>query len=247
MGACAFRSRTSRRTALLLSGSRGLPGRFRSGGPLAQGWREITPTSANQYKNYTSPDRLTLGGTGNYSPFSWFRNRATVGIDQTQTQAQLLFLPGDIDATQDADAASGANLRKTPSRRVVTLDYSGSLLWNPTKAVQSTTSFGSQVVADKFEQISATGIGIGAVDVTRIDLLQRTTGAESFSENNSVGYYVQEQVGLERSPVPDRRGAGRRSLVVRQGLRHRHLSEVLAVVHRVGGADVCERSSTRRA
>jgi TonB-linked SusC/RagA family outer membrane protein len=181
---------------LLLSGTRGLPGRFRAGGDLAQGWREITPTSANRYKNYLDSDRLTLGGTANYSPFSWFRNRATIGIDQTQSQAQLLFLPGDIDATQDPDAASGANLRKTPSRRVVTLDYSGSLLFQPLKSVQSTTSFGSQVVADKFEQLSATGIGIGAVDVTRVDLLQRTTGGEQFSENNSVGYYVQEQLGF---------------------------------------------------
>jgi TonB-linked SusC/RagA family outer membrane protein len=181
---------------LLLSGTRGLPGRFRSGGNLAQGWREITPTAANRYKNYTNPERLTLGGTANYSPFPWFHNRATIGVDQTQTQAQLLFLPGDIDATQDPDAASGANLRKTPSRRVLTVDYSGSLLWQPLNRVQSTTSFGAQVVADKFQQISATGIGIGAVDVTRIDLLQRTTGAESFSENNSVGYYAQEQVGL---------------------------------------------------
>ena len=77
-----------------------MPGRFRSGGTLAPGWREITPTAANRYKNYLDSDRLTLGGTGNYSPFSWFHNRATVGIDETQSQAQLLFLPGDIDATQ---------------------------------------------------------------------------------------------------------------------------------------------------
>jgi hypothetical protein len=60
----------------------------------------------------------------------------------------LLFLPGDIEATQDADAASGANLRKVPNRRVVTLDYSGSLIFQPFKSLQSTTSFGSQVVAD---------------------------------------------------------------------------------------------------
>jgi TonB-linked SusC/RagA family outer membrane protein len=179
---------------LLLSGSRGQPGHFRP--PLNQGWREIGPTAANRYKNFLDSDRLTLGGTGNYSPFRWFRNRATVGIDETQSQAQLLFLPGEIEAGQDPDAASGANLRKTPSRRVVTLDYSGSLLWQPMEKLQSTTSFGSQVVADKFEQISATGIGIGAVDVTRVDLLQRTTGGELFTENNSVGYYVQEQVGL---------------------------------------------------
>jgi TonB-linked SusC/RagA family outer membrane protein len=181
---------------LLLSATRGLPGRFRSGGEQAFGWREQTPPSANRYKNFTDLDRLTLGSTGNWTPFSWFRNRATVGIDETQTRAQLLFLPGDIDAAQDPDAASGANLRRAPGRRILTMDYAGSLLWQPLKSIQSTTSFGAQVVANKFEQISATGIGIGAVDVTRVDLLQRSTGGEQFSENNSVGYYVQEQVGL---------------------------------------------------
>src|SRR4030095_11018316 len=42
---------------------------------------------------------------------------------------------------------------------------------------------------------TATGIGIGAPDVTLVTNLQRTLGGELFSENNSVGYYVQEQVG----------------------------------------------------
>jgi TonB-linked SusC/RagA family outer membrane protein len=182
---------------LMLSATRGLPGRFRSGGEQAFGWRELTPPSANRYKNFTDLDRLTLGGTANWTPFPWFRNRGTIGVDETSTRAQLLFLPGEIDAVQDPDAASGANLRKAPNRRIVTLDYSGSLLWNPLRTVQSTTSFGAQVVGNKFEQISATGIGIGAVDVTRVDLLQRSTGGEQFSENNSVGYYVQEQVGLK--------------------------------------------------
>ena len=181
---------------LLLSATRGLPGRFRSGGEQAFGWRELTPPSANRYRNFTDLDRLTLGTTGNWTPFAWFRNRATVGIDETQTRAQLLFLPGEIEVAQDADAASGANLRRAPNRRILTMDYSGSLLYQPFKSIQSTTSFGAQVVANKFEQISATGIGIGAVDVTRVDLLQRSTGGEQFSENNSVGYYVQEQVGL---------------------------------------------------
>ena len=181
---------------LMLSATRGLPGRASLLGVGNEGWRTISPPAANRYKNYTDLDRLTMGGTANYNPFPWFRNRATVGIDQNETQAQILFLPGDIDASQDPDAASGANLRRTPTRRIVTLDYSGNVLFDPLKNVQSTTSFGAQVVATKFEQLSATGIGIGAVDVTRIDLLQRSTGGESFSENNSVGYFVQEQVGL---------------------------------------------------
>ena len=180
---------------LLLSGTRGLPGRRTTLGEGNEGWRTISPTAANRYKNYTDANRLTAGGTANYTPFPWFQNRATIGVDETNTQAQLLFLPGDIDASVDPDAASGANYKRTPHRRVLTVDYAGNLLWKPRDAIQTTTSFGSQVVSDKFEQIGAQGIGIGAPDVTLVGLLQRSTGNETFSENNSVGYYVQEQVG----------------------------------------------------
>lgn len=182
---------------LLLSARRGLAGRrslFTD--TTAVGWRTITPVSANKYQNYTNSERLTLGGTLNYNPFSWFQNRMTIGFDNTTTQAQLLFLPGDIDVAQDADAASGANLRRTPVRKILTLDYAGTFKWNPKSSIQTTTRFGTQVVGDRSETVSATGIGIGAPDVTLVGSLTRTIGAEAFSENNSVGYYVQEQVGV---------------------------------------------------
>jgi TonB-dependent starch-binding outer membrane protein SusC len=182
---------------LLLSARRGLPGRvsFFTAEPSAIGWRTITPRKANLYKNFTDAERFTLGGTVNFNPFPWLRNRFTAGFDNTTTQAQLLFLPGDIESAQDPDASSGANLRRTPTRRVLTLDYAANAMWSPITDVQTTTSFGAQVVGDKVETVSATGIGIGAPDVTQVNLLQRTTGAEAFSENNSVGYYVQEQIG----------------------------------------------------
>ena len=181
---------------ILLSARRGLPGRRSFFASEADtGWRNISPTQANRYKNFTRAERLTLSGTVNYTPFSWFRNRLTTGFDNTATQAQLLFLPGDIDITQDPDAGSGANLRRVPERKILTIDYGGTLTYNPKSNLSTTTSFGSQVVADKSETLTATGIGIGAVDVTLVTNLQRTLGGELFSENNSVGYYVQEQVG----------------------------------------------------
>lgn len=181
---------------LLLSARRGLPGRrslFTDS--LDYGWRTISPAAANRYKNYTASERMTLSGHASYHPFSWLQNRLTMGFDNTDTQAQLLFLPGDIEATQDPDAASGANLRRTPTARIFTIDYGSTLLFHPRPTISSATSFGSQVVADKREVLSATGIGIGAPDVTLVGLLTRTTGAETYSENNSVGYYLQEQVG----------------------------------------------------
>ena len=187
---------------LLLAARRGTPGRItRFSAPTAAdsamdaGWASISPRNANKYKNFTGNERLTLSGRVGFTPVPWFQNRFTMGFDNLDTQAQLLFLPGDIESAQDADAASGANLRKTPLARILTIDYSGSLLYTPREALTTNTSFGAQVVADKRETLFATGIGMGAEDVTLVGLLTRTTGSESYSENNSVGYYVQEQVG----------------------------------------------------
>ena len=182
---------------LLLSAVRGLAGRAALVGTGTEGWRTISPDAANRYKNYTETDRLTLGGTLNYNPFPWFRNRATLGVDENSSEAQLLFLPGDIEQSQDSDAASGANYRRSPWRRIVTLDYSGNMLWKPTNTIETTTSFGSQVVGDEYKRIGAQGIGIGAPDVTNVNLLQRTVGSDTLAENNSVGFYVQEQVGFK--------------------------------------------------
>jgi outer membrane receptor protein involved in Fe transport len=131
----------------------------------------------------------------NAKPFSWFQNRITAGFDNLATQAQVLFLPGDIDPSQDPEAAKGANLRRNPSRRVLTLDYAGTLNWSPRSNLESTTILGSQVVSDKSQSLTALGVGIGAPDVTLVGMLQTTTGAETFSEYNSVGYFVQEQLG----------------------------------------------------
>jgi TonB-linked SusC/RagA family outer membrane protein len=182
---------------LLLSATRGLPGRVSLLGEGNEGWRTISPDAANKYRNFTGTSRLTLGGTVRYSPFEWFRNTATLGIDNTTTQAQLLFLPNEISAAQDPDAAQGANLRRTPTARLLTLNYNGDLLWDPSADFTTTTSIGTQVISDKRELLAASGIGLGAPDVTLVNLAQRSTGSESYSENNSVGYYVQEQVGYK--------------------------------------------------
>ena len=182
---------------LLLSSVRGKPGRRPTAlGAGNEGWETIAPTSANLYRNFLETQRLTLGTTVNYTPLSWFRNRATVGFDNTQSDAELLFLPGEISAAQDPDASSGAALRRMPTARYLSLQYNGDFIWEPTSALQSTTSFGSQVIAERRESLEGRGLGLGAPDVTLINLAQRNFGSESFSENNSVGYYVQQQLGV---------------------------------------------------
>ena len=182
---------------LLLSSVRGNPGRITYLAPGEEGWRNIGPDGANRYRNFTESDRLTLGGTANFNPFRWWRNRGTVGVDNTTTQAQLLFLPGEISAAQDPDASGGASLRRTQQQQVLTLQYNGDLVFDPTPSINSTTSIGSQVIANQSERLQGSGFGLGAPDVTLIDLAQRSTGAETYSEQNTVGYYVQQQFGFK--------------------------------------------------
>jgi len=181
---------------LLLSARRGQPGRVSvfATAPQDTGWRTIGPDRANVYRNFTDFQRYTMGTTLNYTPWKWFSNRLTVGFDRTISQAQVLFLPGDIDVAQDPDAASGANIRRTPTRDLFTLDYAGTLSAKRDN-LSFTTTVGSQVVSDKSALLAATGIGIGAVDVTLVNLLQRSVGSETFSEANSVGFFIQQQVG----------------------------------------------------
>jgi TonB-linked SusC/RagA family outer membrane protein len=171
--------------SLLLSAARGRPGRTTVNG---MGWATVNPTQSNQYNNTTKSDRTLLGGTVNYRPFSWFRNRLTAGVDFTTSLAQLLAIPGQPDDPQ------GSIAQRTPRNRVYTIDYVGSLLASLPRELESTTSFGTQVIASRSERLDATGVGLGAPDVTLIGTAAVLSGANSFSENNSVGYYVQEQI-----------------------------------------------------
>ncbi len=174
---------------ILLSGVRGQPGFLRPAS-VGPGWSTIDPARSNLYNNRTAGERITLGATLNLDPFNWFRNRLTVGLDNTNAKADLLFLPDENDQTPE-----GAVLQRTPVTRVYSIDYAGNLLYSPTSDLTSTTTFGTQIISNQFRQLSATGTGLGAPTVTIIGSAQTTSGSNNFSENNSVGYFVQEQIG----------------------------------------------------
>lgn len=180
---------------LFLSAVRGRPGRASAALPgTTQGYSGVNGTQANAYNNQTNSDRTTLSTTANYRPFTWFRNRLTVGVDATNSLATLLAPPLSIDA-QYSGEVQGVSGQNVPRNKVYSLDYSGSIVKSLSRALESTTSFGSQVVATRYELLSGSGAGLGAPDVTLIQTAQRVSAYNSFSENNSVGYYGQEQLG----------------------------------------------------
>lgn len=181
---------------LLLSAARGQPGRTvakdANGNFIAAqyGWRTSYPAQENKYNNRTKTDRFTVGTTVNYSPLTWFRNRATVGMDYNQGFAQVLSLPGEIDVPL------GFVAQRVPRIYNYTIDYSGTVTRNIGSNVESSSSIGAQLTSSRTELLSATGSQLPPGGISTIGSAVTTTGSNTFSEFNSVGEYVQEQLAF---------------------------------------------------
>ena len=179
-------------SGLILSAMRGQPGRAKvSGPPEPPWWRTATPEVSNRYNNQTRSDRVTAEATLTWRPFDWFIHRLTLGLDYTSSLAWILY-----EAGTPLDVPEGLHAQRVPRTYVYTADYAVSARrrlpgWN----LESTTSFGVQYNARRTETLFASGTGLGAPDVTLIGTAARTQGANAFSENKSLGYYLQEQLG----------------------------------------------------
>lgn len=170
--------------SLLLSATRGKPGSTLQD---TTGWGTIRPERSNLYNNTTRSDRFTLGTTVEVRPVEWFTNRVTAGLDFTSSLAQLVSGPGEDDAL-------GYTAQRTPRTYVYTVDYSGTVRRTLMTNLESTTSFGTQVIARRNERLDATGVGLASPDVVVIGSATTTSGFNTYSENNSVGYYAQQQL-----------------------------------------------------
>jgi len=177
---------------LLFGSNRARPGLATAlPGQTVQGWPFVTPDQSNQYDNETHSDRATVGATLNYQPLAWFRNRLTVGLDWTYGLATLFAPPNTPALTGDT---LGLTAQRVPRNTLYTLDYSGSIDHALSSSLRSTTSFGSQVIANHAETLQGSGVGLGTPDVSLIGSTTTITASNTFSAANTVGYYAQEQL-----------------------------------------------------
>src|SRR5262249_43180796 len=75
------------------------------------------------------------------------------------------------------------------------LDYAGTATFDLRPNVNSQTSVGTQVISSQTQQLGATGTGLPTAEVTTINSALNLAGSSSYSENNSVGLYAQQQFG----------------------------------------------------
>ena len=178
---------------MLRNAMRGTPGLE---GPFAVGWRGLSPAEVNMYDNRTAGERFVLGLTTNYQPWSWFKNRLTLGLDMNSRYATV-FYPIDRTGKEPYGAtnATGSISQLRPESHNWTLDYAGTFTKDITSDVVSDLSVGMQVNAYRFHSIEATGEGLLSSDVRLVGSAAVTKGDEDVEEQNSAGFYVQEQIG----------------------------------------------------
>ena len=182
---------------LLRNGIRGVPGRQ---GQYAIGWLGLSPAEINIYENNLRSDRIVVGATANYSPFLWFRNRITAGVDQNVSVAEN-FYPiwrGTTPSPYGADVLNGAIYQFTPERRSYTLDYAGTISNTiPWGDLASDFSFGAQLNARRYEFTRGEGEGLISNDLRLINTATVTRASSNYEAQSSLGFFVQEQVGWQ--------------------------------------------------
>ncbi len=158
----------------------------------------ISPENFNTYDNQTRTDRVILGGTVNYRPFSWLENRLRLGYDMSDGSAEVYFPPDNPFASRTSFGLinqKGLIARGTPSNRNMTIDYNGTVSQQLRTGVASNTSFGIQYITSSSARTIAFGQDLGSAAVRSLSAAAVTSSSESFVEQKSLGFYLQEQVG----------------------------------------------------
>jgi TonB-dependent starch-binding outer membrane protein SusC len=167
-------------------------------GTFETGYLGLAAPQINDYDNRTRAERAIFGATVNYRPFEWFRHRVNLGLDWNQRLATLFFpIDRGNPPAYGATNARGFVGQFAPNTRNWTVDYAGTIALPLTQSLSSETSFGMQLNAYRFESLQANGTGLLSNAVRLVSNAEERVAFESFSEQNSLGFFVQQQVGWQ--------------------------------------------------
>jgi TonB-linked SusC/RagA family outer membrane protein len=173
--------------------------RGQAGGPRSQflpGYRNMHPELSNKHERQQSIERVLMSVTANYDPFSWWQNRLTVGMDRHERENRMF---DQIDQTGLAPfgviAATGRIQYSIPTVYRWTIDYSGTATARLSDDLTSAFSAGVQYVRSRTDTYSLDGQGLVANKLNLVSSAAQTFAGQSFSEQISLGFYLQEQLG----------------------------------------------------
>ena len=188
---------------LIISSYLAVPGR-RYNYPAGLNHSQILPEVANTYDNQTRADRFIIGTATEYRPFSWLTNRVRVGLDLNVGRAELYFPPQPAGlnpfsarASFELDNTKGFLAQGRPINQDMTFNYDATATHDLTGRLVSNASIGAQYLSNVFRRTDSYGQDLGATGIRSISRAAVTSSGETFSEQKSLGFYVQEQLAWD--------------------------------------------------
>jgi TonB-linked SusC/RagA family outer membrane protein len=159
-------------------------------------FQEHLPTDIARVEATRSYQRFTGSGTLNFTPSEWLTARAIVGIDEGWDENTALY-PLEVVEPVFFRMPIGEITVARPKNSNFSADVSATANFAVTSAITTSTSVGVQYNYKSDTNFQVLGVGLAA-PVSRT--INQTPSALStltynYTENKSLGAYVQEQVG----------------------------------------------------
>ena len=139
-------------------------------------------------------ERYTGSATGSYRPFDFMTNRVTIGYDEV-TNDQPSLVPVDPDRPFGT-ASEGSKFTFQEEKRNLTLEATSTLNFDLTEDLNTQTTLGGQWFKEVNEGTFSDGQTLPP-GCTTVSCAVTTTGGETFSEERTLGVFVQEQLSWQ--------------------------------------------------
>lgn len=162
-----------------------------------RGWMVAPPEEWGDVEDRADNGRTTTSIELNYQPVDWSTHRLVAGLDRSEENNWLL-IPRQPEGANHfyGNAALGTKDVSRGSRSFVTVDYAGTANWR-LRGLSMTSSVGFQYYRRTNAVTGAEGSEFPAVPITTVTGGAVRSGSEAFSENATVGVYLQQQVGWQ--------------------------------------------------
>lgn len=164
---------------------------------ILRGFLRARPEEIAEVEATRDMNRFTGSATLTHRPYSWFTHKAVIGTDILNETNTVLF-PRQVEgANHDFGALSLGDLEvDRPNRQYNTLDYAASVDYSFGENFTLKSSVGAQYYARSEEIVRGTGRIFPAPQITTLSGAAQTTGQQTFVENKSMGFYLQQEMGL---------------------------------------------------
>jgi TonB-dependent starch-binding outer membrane protein SusC len=161
-----------------------------------QGWFSAPRSEWDKFESRADNDRVTANVELRHTPLPWLSHRVNAGLDLNLSESSSLWPRQPEGATHfwGQNGLGRRNVQRETSR-FLTLDYAASAHYTPLASgdLGLTSSVGFQFYKRDNSSITADGRIFPALPITTVSGGSTTTGAESFSENSTVGVYIQQE------------------------------------------------------